>query len=183
MSRLFDKCTGRIYAMDTDSIFTEEDMAGKHFELSDGEHSIPVVMDVKGKGDLSFFRAKTYILKGEGESAVGRHGWQYFYEDFLKLADGSITELRTRQDIKHTLFTKQIEALSMARGRWRTKPVLLDLPKIKSLLKADTKRNRINSDSYGLVIEHKNQPSEPWLYENFIALPECTIGYPKLEIF
>ena len=62
MLRPFDKCVnlgGTVYAMDTDSAFSDIDMAGKHWELSDGEYSIPVIMDFKGKGALSFFRGKT----------------------------------------------------------------------------------------------------------------------------
>jgi len=28
-----------------------------------------------------------------------RHGWQYFYEDFLRLHDGTVTELTTRRTL------------------------------------------------------------------------------------
>jgi len=62
MSMLFDKCP-RVLVMDTNSIFPKTNMGGKWFELTDGERSIPIVMDVKGKGDLAFFRSKNYILK------------------------------------------------------------------------------------------------------------------------
>ena len=100
---------------------------------------------------------------------VGRHGWQYFYEDFLKLQDGSITELETRIDIKHTLLTRVKEAQKLATGRWRTKPVTLTLEKIKSLLKADLKRKRGNNDSYGLVMEHRSEPSQAWSYTDLLV--------------
>ena len=141
MSRLFDKCTKPILAMDTDSIFSEMDMSGKQFELNDGERSIPLKMDIKGRGDLAFFRSKRYILKGE-PSCYGSHGWRYFIEDYKRLFDGTITELDTRIDIKHTMLTRQREARIMALGRWRTRPEHLDLAKIKALLTADDKRKR-----------------------------------------
>lgn len=176
MSRLFDKCKTDVLAMDTDSIFSYNDMSGKQFELSDGAYSIPLIMDVKGKGDLSFFRSKNYILKtSEGKNLFGRHGWVYFLEDFLKLADGSTTELYTRQDIKHTLLTRQREALKMAKGRWRTKPVTLTLEKIKSLLKADAKRRRATYDSYQLVMEKRSIPSQAWNYDKLLLDTENPI--------
>lgn len=183
MSRLFDRCSGKIYAMDTDSIFTKTDMSGKHFELSDGENSVPVVMDVKGSGDLSFFRSKNYILKPGGGSRVvyGRHGWVYFIEDFLRLAGGTATELHTRKDIKHTLLTRQWEARKMAKGRWRTVPVRLNLDKLKQLLTADLKRKRPGYDSYGLVMERRNVASRAWKYEELMQMRgENPLGYPKI---
>lgn len=181
MSRLFDKCPTPILAMDTDSIFTQSDMSGKWFELSDGEHTIPVILDCKGKGDLSFFRAKTYILKGIDDCVFGRHGWQYFLEDFLRLADGSVTKLETRQDIKHTLLTRQREAQKMAKGRWFTKPVTLSLEDLKCLLKADLKRRREDGDSYGLVMQKKNCLSRAWNFEELMQMrAENPLDFPTI---
>jgi hypothetical protein len=51
------------------------------------------------------------------------------------------------------------------------------------LLKAVMKRKLTGSDSYRLIMEHKNQSSESWCYENLVALSESIVGYPKLEIF
>jgi len=165
MSWLFDKCPSPILAMDTDSIFSQSDMSGKHFELTDGEYSIPIIMEVKGKGDLAFFRSKNYILKSkDGKFVFGRHGWVYWLEDYLKLFDG-VNELWTRVDVKHTLLTKQKEAQALAKGRWKTKPVKLDLAKIKSLLTADIKRMRPTFDSYQLVLGRKHVGSRAWNYE------------------
>jgi hypothetical protein len=178
MSRLFDRCQTEVLAMDTDSIFSYNDMSGKWFDLSEGDYSIPVIMDAKGKGNLSFFRSKTYIMKTENDYVVGRHGWQYFYEDFLKLHDGSLTEVTTRQDIKHTLLTRVFEAKKLAKGRWRTKPVTLSLEKIKALFQADVKRNRKSYDSYGLVMEKRSESSQAWQYEKLLIQPENMIGFP-----
>jgi hypothetical protein len=183
MSRLFDSCPSDVLAMDTDSIFSHADMSGQHFELTDGEHTIPISMDAKGCGDLAFFRSKNYILKSHdgSEFVVGRHGWMYFYEDFLKLFDGSVKELLTRADIKHTLLTRQKEALKMAKGRWRTKPVRLDLAKIKALLNADKKRRRDTYDSYGLVMNRQNCDSKAWCFEDLTAMKsENPLNFPLL---
>jgi hypothetical protein len=181
MSRLFDKCPNSILAMDTDSIFSQSDMSGRWFELSEGEYSIPIILDAKGKGDLSFFRAKNYILKGDDGYVYGRHGWMYFLEDFLSLADGSVTELQTRQDIKHTLLTRQREAQVMAKGRWFTKPITLTLDDIKRLLQADLKRKRENYDSYGLVMEKKNCLSRAWNYEELMRMrSENPLDFPTM---
>ena len=171
MSRFFDKCKSEVLAMDTDSVFSYADMSGERFELSDGEHSIPFIMDAKGKGDLAFFRSKNYILKTECEPVFARHGWVYFWEDYLKLFDGTMTELVTRQDIKHTLLTRTKEALKMAKGRWRTRPVTLTLEKIKALLNADVKRKRRNSDSYGLLMKKQSSPSTAWNYDEMVLEP------------
>jgi hypothetical protein len=182
MSQLFDKCATEKLAMDTDSIFTYNNMAGKWLEFEEGEYDIPIIMDVKGRGSLSFFRSKNYIMKTENnDDIIGRHGWQYFYEDFLKLHDGTLTELTTRQDIKHTLMTRQKEALKMAKGRWRTKPVTLTLDKIKQLLKADFKRDRTFYDSYSLVMNKRSNPSRPWQYENLLLGSDNPIGYPNIN--
>ncbi len=181
MSRLFDKCDS-VLAMDTDSVFSFSNMSKKWFELNEGENSMPVIMDVKGEGDLSFFRSKNYILKTKEDSYVfGRHGWVYWLEDFLKLNDGRITELQTRQDIKATLLTRVKEAQELAKGRWRTKPVTLSLEKLKDLLKADTKRKRTEYDSYGLVMAKHSEPSRAWNYDELMLETENTIGYPKRE--
>jgi hypothetical protein len=120
-------------------------------------------------------------MKTEKGYAIGRQGWVYPYEDLIKLHDGTLTELLTRQDIKHTLLTRQKEALKMAKGRWRTKPVVLTLDKIKELLKADPKRERTIRDSYGLVMEHKSSPSKAWRYEDLLLTTDNPIGYPKSD--
>lgn len=171
MSRLFDKCTSPILAMDTDSIFSQQDMSGKWFEASDGERCFPIKMDAKGRGDLAFFRSKRYIMRGSLD-CFGSHGWRYFLEDYLKLFSGTLTSLDTRIDVKHTLLTRQKEALKMAKGRWRTRPVRLDFEKIKSLLTADDKRKRESYDSYGLVMEKKSMPSEAWNLDDYMATAE-----------
>ncbi|MGA3111578.1 MAG: hypothetical protein ABSE15_06035 [Candidatus Bathyarchaeia archaeon] len=189
MSRLFDKCVGlggKVYAMDTDSAFSDIDMAGHHWDLSDGEFNVPVVMDVKGKGALSFFRAKTYIMHDDGEAdgketVFGRHGWQYFVEDFLRCRLGGIDSLQTRKDIKHTLFTQQKKAKAMEIGRWLTEPVTLDRQKLCQLLRADPKRQRESRDSYTLVSEKKNQPSTSWTYEELLAQNDVSgLVFPKM---
>jgi hypothetical protein len=140
--------------------------------LSDGEHLIPFILDAKGRGDLAFFRSKNYILKTEREPVFARHGCVYYVEDFLKLFDGTLTELQTRQDVKHTLLTHTKEALKMAKGRWRTKPVTLTLEKIELLLEADVKRSRENADSYGLVMQKQSSPSTAWNYEQMLLEPK-----------
>lgn len=189
LSRLFDMCklTSPVLACDTDSVFSQSDIKGKKFELAstNGEYSLPLLLETKGVGDLVMFRAKNYILKRKDEqkpTVYGRHGWQYFVEDYLKLFDGKVTELRTRQDVKHSLLTRQIEALKLAKGRWFTKPVTLNLDKIKQLVKADTKRNRDDYDSYGLVIARKHQPSKAWHYDEIMSLKENTLGYPPVDM-
>lgn len=58
----------------------------------------------------------------------------------------------------------------MAKGRWRTKPVTLDLPKIKALLSADLKRDRPSYDSYQLLLDHKNMDSIAWHYEDIMSM-------------
>ena len=178
MSLLFDKCPSEVLAMDTDSIFSYSDMSGKWFEVTDGEYTIPINIGVKGRGDLTFFRSKRYILKGK-ETVFGAHGWRYFLEDYLKMFNGDITELTTRMDIKHTLMTRTREALKMAKGRWRTKPMTLDLEKLKELLTADVKRKRATYDSYQLVMEHKSIPSEAWNYEELLSMEQNPLEFPK----
>jgi hypothetical protein len=182
MSKLFDKCNSPIIAMDTDSIFSTMDMSGKWFELSDGDRTFPVRMDIKGRGNLAFFRSKRYIMTGE-LSCFGSHGWRYFLEDYLKLFNGELTELDTRIDIKHTLLTRQREALRMAKGRWRTRPEHLDLEKIKLLLTADDKRKRANSDSYGLVMQKKNAPSQAWNHDEYMIGPDDHLGLGSHKLY
>jgi hypothetical protein len=154
---------------------------GKWFDLSDGENTIPVILDSKGKGDLSFFRSKCYILKGQEETVYARHAWNYFLEDFLKLSDGSITQLETRMDIKHTLLTRTKAAQEMSKGRWKTKPVTLLLGDLKSLLQADMKRKRETCDSYGLVMQKKSVPSHAWSFEELMSMrTENPLDYPVM---
>jgi len=179
MSMLFDKCAGHVLAMDTDSIFSHSDMTGKWFETTAGERTIPVTMSVKGKGDLAFFRSKRYILKGQDGVVYGQHGWVYPKEDFLKLWDGAITELYTRKDVHNTLLTNVIEAKKLAKGRWFTKPVKLDLAKLKELLTADPKRKRETYDSYQQVMDRKSVPSQAWRYEELLSMEHNPLDYPK----
>ena len=187
MSKLFDKCKGDIIGMDTDSIFSQMNMSGTWFECSDGERSIPIRMDIKGKGDLAFFRSKRYIM-AEGvdangdligeNSCYGRHGWRYYLKDYFKLFNGGITELDTRRDVKATLLTREKAALKMTKGRWYNKPVHLSLADLKGLLSADIKCRRISLDSYGLLMEHRNQGSQPWNLQQY----KRTAPYNLLKI-
>jgi hypothetical protein len=183
MSLLFDKCPSEVLAMDTDSIFSHSDMSGKWFDVTDGEYTIPIKIGVKGKGDLAFFRSKRYILKGKEKTVFGAHGWRYFLEDYLKMFNGDITELTTRIDIKHTLLTRQKEALKMAKGRWRTKPITLDLTKLKELLTADAKRKRESYDSYQLIMERKSIPSQAWNYEELLSMEQNPLEFPQTIMF
>jgi predicted transcriptional regulator len=92
--------------------------------------------------------------------------------------DGTITELRTRKDIHNTLLTNVQEAKLMAKGRWKTKTIPLDLAKLKELLTADAKRNRETYDSYQLVMEKRNIPSQAWKYEELLSMEQNPIGFP-----
>jgi hypothetical protein len=192
MSRLFDRCHAAIVGTDTDSIFSTSDMAGKHFELTDGENGIPIILDVKGRGDLVYFRSKNYILLTKEQQSqlrraeridsvvFGRHGWQYFKEDFFKLFDGTVTELHTRRDIKHTLATREKDALQLEIGRWRTRPETLDLARLKELLRADTKRKRATYDSYDLVMQRKSSESRAWSMNGIIEMQDDMLAYPRI---
>jgi hypothetical protein len=189
MSRMFDKCVslgGTVYAMDTDSAFSDIDMAGHYWDLSDGEYSVPVIMDVKGKGSLSFFRAKQYIMHAEDEedgkeTVYGRHSWNYFVEDYLRCRLGGLEFLDTRKDIKHTLHTRQKKAQTMELGRWHTEPVTLDRPKLQQLLRADLKRRRDNRDSYILVTDRKCQASKSWAYDELLKQTDVSGPvFPKM---
>ena len=144
MSTLFDRCPTAILGMDTDSIFSDSDMSGKHAELNNGEFSLPVVMEVKGKGELASFRAKTYMMREEGKPirVYGRHAWHYFIEDYFRLWDNPVFHSYTRIDVKHTLKTKNKAALSLPLGFWSEKPVKLTKEKVSKLLQADLKRAR-----------------------------------------
>jgi hypothetical protein len=128
-------------------------------------------MDVKGKGNLAFFRSKRYIMRGEMD-CYGAHGWRYFTEDYLKLFNGDLTALDSRINVKSTLFTMQKAAQAMTRGRWFTRPEHLALEKIKILLTADNKRSRENYDSYGLLMAHKAEVSKAWNFNNYMATAE-----------
>ena len=160
---------GKIFGEDTDSIFSDKDLTGKYWTMFDGENYIPSFMDCKGFGDLMFFRSKRYILWDLGQPFVwgknpvyARHGWDYFLEDYLDLFTQDIHEIRTRRDVKHTLLTREKEALEMALGRWKNKPVRLDEAKITALLVADWKRKREDYDSFHLAMKRKNSKSRPW---------------------
>jgi len=188
MSKAFDLSIamgGKPLAMDTDSIFSTVPMTKKMFDVSDGEISVPVNMDVKGinfddeisAGRLAFFRSKRYILWDTSRDEVfgknpcfGRHGWRYPREDFIPLFHGKIDSLTTRVDIKHTLMTQVKAAKELILGHWRTEVKTLDLAKIKLLLTADNKRNRgakENYDSYQLVRDGRSIYSKAWDFNDY----------------
>jgi len=177
MSKSFDRCVAmgaQPLAMDTDSVFSKVDMTGKMFEVSDGEITVPITMDVKGAGRLTFFRSKRYILWDTSKPYVfgknpcfGRHGWRYWIEDFLRLFPADLDKMETRMDIKHTLMTQVKEAKELILGHWRTRPETLDLAKIKMLLTADNKRDRENYDSYQLVREGRSIYSKAWDFNDY----------------
>jgi len=178
MSTLFDKCPTPILGMDTDSIFSATDMSGKYGDLTDGELSLPVILEVKGKGELASFRAKTYMMREEGKPirVYGRHAWHYFLEDYFKLWEKSDFPFTTRIDVKHTLKTKQKAALSLPLGFWAAKPVELTREKVRELLQADVKRARKSYNSFELFEQRKNQPSEPYIMDDILLDP--TFNYP-----
>jgi hypothetical protein len=190
MSKLFDKCPTPILGMDTDSIFSETNMSGKHGELTDGDHTFPIIMEVKGKGELASFRAKTYMMREEGKPirVYGRHAWHYFLEDYFRLWENPEFPFVTRIEIKHTLKTKTKQALKLPLGFWCEKPVKLTRQKVCELLQADKKRKRRSYDSYALFEQRKNQSSEPYVMdeilfdETFTYPPKSTERFPYLQI-
>ena len=179
MSKLFDLCPTPILGMDTDSIFSATDMTGKYGELTDGEYSIPIFMEVKGKGELASFRAKTYMMR-DGDKPIrvyGRHAWHYFLEDYFKLWENPEFPFTTRIDVKHTLKTRTKQALKLPLGFWCQKPVKLTKQKVSDLLQADAKRKRNTYDSFKLFQERKNQTSEPYVMDEILFNPN--FNYPS----
>lgn len=181
MSTLFDKCPTPILGMDTDSIFSASNMTGKHGELTDGELSLSILMEVKGKGELASFRAKTYMMRDQGKPVrvYGRHAWHYFIEDYFRLWDNPDFPFLTRIDIKHTLKTKQKAALKLPLGFWANKPVSLTVDKVSELLEADLKRARESYDSFSLFQQRKSQPSKPYKMDGILFDP--TFNYPPIS--
>lgn len=179
MSRLFDKCSTKILGMDTDSIFTQRDMTGRYGDLTDGEYVIPLIIEVKGKGDLAMFRAKTYMLRQEGKPirVYGRHVWHYFIEDYFSLWHRTEYPFKTRIQIRHTLKTKQKKALELPLGFWCEKPVKLTEQKISELLQADNKRKRQSYSSFELFQNRLSQDSEPYIMDKLLFDPE--FEYPR----
>jgi len=181
MSTLFDRCPTPILGMDTASIFLATDMSGKYGDLTDGELSLPLIMEVKGKGELASFRAKTYMMREEGKQirVYGRHAWHYFIEDYFKLWEKPEFPFLTRIDIKHTLKTRQKAALKLPLGFWSEKAVELTRDKVSELLQADAKRNRITFDSFSLFEQRKSQTSEPYIMDDLLFNP--TFTYPPIS--
>lgn len=190
MSRLFDVCPTKILGMDTDSIFCQHDMTGRYGDLSDGEYSIPLILEVKGKGDLAMFRAKTYMLRQEGKPirVYGRHVWHYFLEDYFSLWTRKEYPFKTRIQVKHTLKTKQRKALELPLGFWCEKPVRLTEEKISKLLQADNKRKRESYESFKLFQNRESQDSEPYVMDKilfnsqFEYPPKSHEKFPYLKI-
>jgi hypothetical protein len=178
MSKLFDKCPTPILGMDTDSIFSATDMSGKYGNLTDGELTLPIIMEVKGKGELASFRAKSYMMREKGKPirVYGRHCWHYFLEDYFKLWDEVEFPFTTRIEVKHTLKTRQKAALRLPLGFWNKKPVKLTREKVRELLKADLKRARRTYDSFILFEQRKSQLSEPYVLDEILLDP--TFCYP-----
>jgi hypothetical protein len=176
LSKLFDMYGGTICGCDTDSIFGLRDFSGHKFDVGNGEESFPVMLSIKGYGDLSLFRSKMYIHWNPNAAeefglnpAYAAHGWDYCVEDFIDLLDGKIQRLDTRMDVKHTLLTRQEAAQSIPFGRWYSEKRSLGLADLQRLLKADLKRDRDSYDSYSLVGQQKNQPSNAWNLDSYFA--------------
>jgi len=173
MSNLFDQCPTPILGMDTDSIFSATDMSGKYGDLTDGELSLPIIMEVKGKGELAAFRSKSYMMREEGKpiTVYGRHCWHYFVEDYFKLWENPEFPFMTRIQVKHTLKTRQKAALKLPLGFWDEKPVKLTRQKVCDLLEADLKRARLTYDSYTLFESRKSVSSQPYNMDNLLFDP------------
>jgi hypothetical protein len=178
MSTLFDRCSTPILGMDTDSVFSASDMSGSHGDLTNGELTLPIIMEVKGEGELASFRAKTYMIREQGKPirVYGRHAWHYFIEDYFKLWKYPDLPFMTRIDVKHTLKTRQKAALKLPLGFWSEKPVSLTRVKVSELLKADLKRARRTYDSYSLFEQRKSETSQPYVMEDLLLDP--TFEYP-----
>lgn len=185
MSTLFDKCPTPVLGMDTDSIFSASDMTGKHGELTDEEFTLPLIMEVKGKGELASFRAKTYMMREKDNPirVYGRHAWHYFLEDYFRLWENPEFPFTTRIDTKHTLKTKNKLVLKLPLGFWCEKPVKLTKLKVSELLHADEKRKRQTYDSYKLFEERKNMPSESYIMDEILFNPNFEYPPKSVEKF
>lgn len=169
--------TRYLVVKDRDSIFTTSDLSGIKFYVSDGKYKAPVELANKGYGDLALFRSKLYMLftkEQQERLAAGkeimsldpvfaRHAWPYWLEDYFKLYHGTLTELDTRFDIKHTMNTRTKSALKIIKGGWRVEIRHVDLTTLGTL-HGDTKRVRGSSDSYKLVQDRKSANSRAWSF-------------------
>ena len=198
MSLLFNECLklgSKPIAMDTDSIFCDRNLSGEWFQVCDcyGNY-VPINVTVKGvdmddkvsAGDLAFFRSKRYILWDKNRPyklyknpCLGRMGWNYFVEDFVKLHDGTVTELHTRKDLRHTLATREIAAKDLILGHWRVNPAHLKLEDLRRLMTADLKRKRTDYDSYQLVMDKKCVSSQPWNVDDYFDDEKDFLGLYK----
>jgi len=153
-------------------------LSGRYGNLTDGEETVPIIMDVKGRGDLAMFRSKTYMMREEGKPirVYGRHVWRYFLEDYFTLWDRDDYPFVTRIEVKHTLKTQTKMALKLPLGFWCEKPVKLTEKKISELLQADRKRKRATYDSFKLFRERESQPST--VYHMDEAMFDSEFEYP-----
>lgn len=158
MSQVFDRARQKdagIFYMDTDSIFSDKNLAGHYWDVADAaeEYVFPVVLEVKGESDLlRIARSKMYY---QSEHSAGWSAWhpqlKFFWEIMKSLPDQITVGLET----KRTFRTRNKKALEMVVGRWQVEPVAYDYQKICQLFKADDKRVREEYNSYQLFRDGK----------------------------
>jgi hypothetical protein len=157
---------GHIAAMDTDSLFLPsnyEAMRGYVFNID----KYPVNLDIKHPSDdILIFRAKQYLFKHKIDSHdkhYASHGWRYKTKEFSDLWNNLKDEhikLKVIKEVRHTMNTKEKEALEKPYGWWGCKEFEKDENDLIPLLKADSKRYREEENSWLLCREKERGYSQ-----------------------
>ena len=166
MSNILRESRCDCYGMDTDSIFSDDDLSGEW----DSVNGIPVIMDVKNSGELAYLRSKLYHWMG-GRSKI--HAWKMRYEEFGEMVEQAYhRETEDRKMHINMRVTPKVRTLELKRlplGMWYYPEVWVDKHKQIRLCLADIKRERANYDSLGLVESGGFCTSRPWTAE---GIPE-----------
>ncbi len=149
MSSIFEDCEKeKIAGMDTDSLFLPDYYShmtkGDYAEVS----NVPIRLELKhDAGNLLYVRAKMYAyLDGR---TVAFHGWRYGRDSMLDALLGGRKVFF--KEYKHTLRTREKEALQKPFGFWGYKRVEKSEEELKLLFRCDRKRVRETYDSWDLI--------------------------------
>jgi len=148
--------TNIVIGCDTDSIFSDDDLT---MEL-DKINGYSIRSDLKGYGDLVYFRSKLYTYL-DLKNYAG-HAIKYNHNDFFQaILSHEMNKLFYQKT--HTFKSRDGQVQDIPFGYWIRNS---EIPNYEMLLKADTKRQRENYNSLQLFLDKERSESKSYSSNN-----------------
>jgi hypothetical protein len=113
------------------------------------------------------FRSKLYY---QNTNSFAFSAWKPFPRYFNQIVETKPTQIEVERQVSRRWKTRDKKALVLRTGRWMIVRESWDLPKLRTIFRADTKRRRPTYDSYRLFLDDHKATSRAWTADELDTL-------------